>query len=161
MTYRMVINYSIRSDGCATPCHVLSVFLILPHFFCIYRDDPRRPLRAKGGGGGVQRRREHRISGARWGDADRRHPVEHRPAPLGYRDMRRGRGAVPRTATVTSAKVRAAVERVIREASFTQTARRVAASFAGFDPHARFHAVIEEVISRAGTANETIRSTAP
>jgi UDP:flavonoid glycosyltransferase YjiC (YdhE family) len=71
-----------------------------------------------------------------------------------------GAGVFMRTAAVTSAKVRAAVEHVIREASFTQTAQRVAASFAGFDPHARFHAVIEEVIAHGGPAGGTIRHTA-
>ena len=62
--------------------------------------------------------------------------------------------------TVTAAEVRAAVERVMREESFTQAAQRVAASFAGFDPHARFRAVIDEVTAHGGTANGTIRSRA-
>jgi UDP:flavonoid glycosyltransferase YjiC (YdhE family) len=66
-----------------------------------------------------------------------------------------------RASTVTPAEVRAAVERVMREESFTQTAQRVAASFAGFDPHARFRAVIDEVTAHGGTANGTIRGTAP
>ena len=72
-----------------------------------------------------------------------------------------GAGVFLRTATVTSAKIRAAVERVMREESFTQTAQRVAASFASFDPHARFRAVIDEAIAHGGTANGTIRSTTP
>jgi len=72
-----------------------------------------------------------------------------------------GAGVFLRTATVTSAKIRATVERVMREESFTQTAQRVAASFASFDPHARFRAVIDEVTAHGGTANGTIRSTAP
>ncbi len=46
---------------------------------------------------------------------------------------------------VTAAEIRTAVERVMREERFTQAAQRVAASFARFDPHARFHAVIDEV----------------
>ena len=45
-----------------------------------------------------------------------------------------GAGVLLRAWTVTPAEVRAAVERVMREESFTQTAQRVAASFAGFDP---------------------------
>jgi UDP:flavonoid glycosyltransferase YjiC (YdhE family) len=64
-------------------------------------------------------------------------------AAIAMRDA--GAGLFLRAATVTSAKVRAAVERVMREESFTQTAQRVAASFARFDPHARFRAVIDEV----------------
>jgi len=63
--------------------------------------------------------------------------------------------------TATPAEIRAAVERVMREQRFTQTAQRVAASFAGFDPHARFRAVIDEVTAHGGTANGTIKSTAP
>jgi UDP:flavonoid glycosyltransferase YjiC (YdhE family) len=46
---------------------------------------------------------------------------------------------------VTAAEIRTAVERVTRDESFTQAAQRVAASFARFDPHARFRAVIDEV----------------
>jgi UDP:flavonoid glycosyltransferase YjiC (YdhE family) len=72
-----------------------------------------------------------------------------------------GVGVLLRASTVTPAKVRTAVERVMREESFTQAAQRVAASFAGFDPHARFRAVIDEVTAHGGTANGTIRSTAP
>ncbi len=64
-----------------------------------------------------------------------------------------GAGLFVRASTVTPAEVRAAVERVMREESFTQTAQRVAASFARFDPHARFRAVIEDVITSGGTAN--------
>jgi UDP:flavonoid glycosyltransferase YjiC (YdhE family) len=71
-----------------------------------------------------------------------------------------GAGLFLRAATVTSAKVRAAVERVMREESFTEAAQRVAASFAGFDPHARFQALIDEVIAQGGSANGPIRSTA-
>jgi len=56
-----------------------------------------------------------------------------------------GAGVLLRALTVTPAEVRAAVERVMREESFTEAAQRVAASFAGFDPHARFRAVIDEV----------------
>ncbi|MFZ0011939.1 MAG: nucleotide disphospho-sugar-binding domain-containing protein [Halobacteriota archaeon] len=72
-----------------------------------------------------------------------------------------GAGVFLRAATVTPSKVRAAVERVMREERFKQTAQRVAASFAGFDPHARFRAVIDEVTAHGGAANGTIRSTAP
>ncbi len=71
-----------------------------------------------------------------------------------------GAGVFLRAAKVTPAKLRAAVERVMHEEHFTQAAQRVAASFARFDPHARFHAVIDEVIAH-GTANGTIRTTAP
>jgi UDP:flavonoid glycosyltransferase YjiC (YdhE family) len=71
-----------------------------------------------------------------------------------------GAGVLLRASTVTPSKVRAAVERVMREESFKQTAQRVAASFAGFDPHARFRAVIDEVTAHGGTANGTIRGTA-
>jgi len=58
-----------------------------------------------------------------------------------------GAGVFLRAATVTPAKVRNAVERVMRDESFTETAQRVAASFASFDPHAHFRAVIDEVIA--------------
>jgi UDP:flavonoid glycosyltransferase YjiC (YdhE family) len=61
-----------------------------------------------------------------------------------------GAGVLLRAATVTPAKVRAAVERVMREEHFTQAAQRVAASFASFDPHARFRAVIDEVTAGGG-----------
>ena len=70
-----------------------------------------------------------------------------------------GAGPLLRASTVTPARVRAAVECVMREESFTQAARRVAESFAGFDPHARFRAVIDEVTAHNATANGTIRST--
>ena len=70
-----------------------------------------------------------------------------------------GVGVLLRASTATPAGIRAAVERVMREESFTQTAQRVAASFAGFDPHARFRAVIDGVTAHGGTANGTIRST--
>jgi UDP:flavonoid glycosyltransferase YjiC (YdhE family) len=66
---------------------------------------------------------------------------------------------LPGAATVTPAKIRAAVERVMREESFTQTAQHVAASFARFDPHARFRAVIEEVTDHGATANGTSGNT--
>jgi UDP:flavonoid glycosyltransferase YjiC (YdhE family) len=56
-----------------------------------------------------------------------------------------GAGVFLRAAKATSAKVRSAVERLTREEGFTQAAQRVAASFAGFDPHARFRAVVDEV----------------
>jgi UDP:flavonoid glycosyltransferase YjiC (YdhE family) len=71
-----------------------------------------------------------------------------------------GAGVFLRTATVTPAQVRAAVERVMREETFTQTAQRVAASFASFDPHARFHAIIDEAIAHDGTTEGTIWGTA-
>jgi UDP:flavonoid glycosyltransferase YjiC (YdhE family) len=56
-----------------------------------------------------------------------------------------GAGLSLRAATTTPAEIRNAVERVMREEIYTQAAQRVAASFAGFDPHARFRAVIDEV----------------
>jgi UDP:flavonoid glycosyltransferase YjiC (YdhE family) len=59
-----------------------------------------------------------------------------------------GAGLLLRAATVTAAKVRAAVEHVMHEESFTQTAQCVAASFARFDPHARFRAVIDDVATQ-------------
>jgi UDP:flavonoid glycosyltransferase YjiC (YdhE family) len=71
-----------------------------------------------------------------------------------------GAGLFLRAATVTTAKVRAAVEHVMREESFTQAAQRVAESFTAFDPHARFRAVIDEVMAQGGSANGPIRSTA-
>jgi UDP:flavonoid glycosyltransferase YjiC (YdhE family) len=71
-----------------------------------------------------------------------------------------GAGEFLRAATVTSAKIRAAVERVMREERFTQAAQRVAESFTAFDPHARFRATIDEVIAQGGSANGPIRSTA-
>jgi UDP:flavonoid glycosyltransferase YjiC (YdhE family) len=70
-----------------------------------------------------------------------------------------GAGVLLRAATVTAAGIRAAVERVMREESFKQAAQRAAASFASFDPHVRFRAVIDEVIAH-GAANRPIRSTA-
>jgi UDP:flavonoid glycosyltransferase YjiC (YdhE family) len=51
---------------------------------------------------------------------------------------------LPDSSKVTAAEIRTAVERVMREERFTQAAQRVAASFAGFDPHARFQAVIDQ-----------------
>ncbi|MGZ4862755.1 MAG: glycosyltransferase [Halobacteriota archaeon] len=56
-----------------------------------------------------------------------------------------GAGVFIRADRVTAAGVRAAVERVMREASFEQMAQRAAASFARFDPHTRFRAVVYEV----------------
>ncbi|HYC20434.1 MAG TPA: nucleotide disphospho-sugar-binding domain-containing protein [Candidatus Bathyarchaeia archaeon] len=79
-------------------------------------------------------------------------------AAIAMRDA--GAGVLLRAATVTAAKVRAAVKRVIHEASFEQMAQRAAASFKTFDPHARFCAVIDEVTARGSIANETIRSRA-
>jgi UDP:flavonoid glycosyltransferase YjiC (YdhE family) len=67
-----------------------------------------------------------------------------------------GAGILLRAMTVTSAKVRAAVERVMHEDNFTHAAKRVATSFASFDPHARFRAIIDDVISQ-GSANGWIR----
>jgi UDP:flavonoid glycosyltransferase YjiC (YdhE family) len=64
-----------------------------------------------------------------------------------------GAGLLLRAATVTVARVRAAVGQVMREESFTQAAQRVAASFARFDSHARFRAVVDEVT--AHTARRT------
>ncbi|MGZ4852732.1 MAG: glycosyltransferase [Halobacteriota archaeon] len=56
-----------------------------------------------------------------------------------------GAGVFIRADRVTAAGVRVAVERVMREASFEQMAQRAAASFACFDSHTRFRAVIDEV----------------
>jgi UDP:flavonoid glycosyltransferase YjiC (YdhE family) len=67
-----------------------------------------------------------------------------------------GVGVLLRAMTVTSAKVHAAVERVMREERFTQAAQRVATSFAAFDPHARFRAIIDDVIAQGGSANGSI-----
>ena len=75
--------------------------------------------------------------------------IEQLLSAIAIRDA--GAGLFLRSATVTAAKVRAAVERVMREESFTQTAQRVAASFASFDPHARFRAVVDEVTRCGGT----------
>ncbi len=105
----------------------------------------------------------------RWGEHGVPGPAEGTPivsfslspdqllASIAMRDA--GAGVFLRTATVTPEKVCAAVERVMREESFTQTAQRVAASFAGFDPHARFRAVIDEAIAHGGTTEGTIRGT--
>jgi UDP:flavonoid glycosyltransferase YjiC (YdhE family) len=71
-----------------------------------------------------------------------------------------GAGPFLRAATVTSAKVRAAVERVMREERFTQAAQRVAESFTAFDPHARFRATIDEVIAQGSSANGPISTRA-
>jgi UDP:flavonoid glycosyltransferase YjiC (YdhE family) len=70
-----------------------------------------------------------------------------------------GAGLLLRVSTVTPAQIRDAVERVMREERFTEAAQRVATSFASFDPHARFSAVIDEVTAHGATASETIRST--
>jgi UDP:flavonoid glycosyltransferase YjiC (YdhE family) len=51
---------------------------------------------------------------------------------------------LPNSSKVTAAEIRTAVERVMRDASFAQAAQRMAASFAGFDPHARFQAFIDQ-----------------
>jgi UDP:flavonoid glycosyltransferase YjiC (YdhE family) len=56
-----------------------------------------------------------------------------------------GAGLSMRAATTTPAEIRNAIERVMREEEFTQAAQRVAASFAGFDPNARFRAVIDDI----------------
>ncbi|MGZ4925797.1 MAG: nucleotide disphospho-sugar-binding domain-containing protein [Halobacteriota archaeon] len=62
-----------------------------------------------------------------------------------------GVGLFLRASRVTAAQIRAAVGRVMREEHFTQAAHLVAASFARFDPHARFRAVVEDVIAPGGT----------
>jgi len=64
-------------------------------------------------------------------------------AAIAMRDA--GVGVVLRASTVTPVEVRAAVERVMRDASFKTRANSVAASFATYDPHARFRSVIDEV----------------
>ncbi|MGZ4920513.1 MAG: glycosyltransferase [Halobacteriota archaeon] len=56
-----------------------------------------------------------------------------------------GAAALLRPSFATAAKIRSAVERVMRDERFTQAAQRVAASFAGFDPHARFRAVVDGI----------------
>jgi len=45
------------------------------------------------------------------------------------------------------------------EESFTQAAQRASASFASFDPHARFRAVIDEAIAYGSTANGPTKMT--
>jgi UDP:flavonoid glycosyltransferase YjiC (YdhE family) len=70
-------------------------------------------------------------------------------AAIALRDA--GVGEYVRAVMVTAARVRAAVERVMRDESFTQTAQHVAESFARFDPHARFRAVVDEVTAQGGT----------
>jgi UDP:flavonoid glycosyltransferase YjiC (YdhE family) len=70
-----------------------------------------------------------------------------------------GAGVFLRAAKVTPAKLRAVIECVIREERFTQAAQRVAESFASFDPHARFRAVIDEVTAHNATANGMTRRT--
>jgi UDP:flavonoid glycosyltransferase YjiC (YdhE family) len=69
-----------------------------------------------------------------------------------------GAGVLLHASTITPAKVRDAVERVLRDESITQAAQCLAESFARFDPHARFCAVIDEVIAQDGSANGTIQS---
>jgi UDP:flavonoid glycosyltransferase YjiC (YdhE family) len=69
-----------------------------------------------------------------------------------------GAGLFIRAEAVTPAKIGAAVARVMHEGSFTQAAQRVAESFAAFDPHTRFRAVIDDVMSQGGSANGLIRS---
>jgi UDP:flavonoid glycosyltransferase YjiC (YdhE family) len=76
--------------------------------------------------------------------------AEHGRQPVAQkREGLLGVGRFLRAATVTAAKVRAAVERVMREEEFTQAAQRVAASFARFDSHARFRAVIDDVTTQS------------
>lgn len=65
-----------------------------------------------------------------------------------------GAGLMLRASTVTPAQVRGAVERVLREESFRETARRLSASFATFDPHARFRSVLDGL---AGSADRNHR----
>ena len=107
----------------------------------------------------MQRRRGHGVPGPRRGDADRRHALnpDQYLAAVAMRDA--GAGLLLRASTVTQAQVRTAVECVMREERFTQAAQRMAESFAGFDPHARFRAVVDEVTAHNATANGTIRST--
>jgi UDP:flavonoid glycosyltransferase YjiC (YdhE family) len=57
---------------------------------------------------------------------------------------------LPDSSKVTAAEIRTAVERVMRDEGFTQAVQRV--SFARFDPHARFRAVIDKVTASGGTA---------
>jgi UDP:flavonoid glycosyltransferase YjiC (YdhE family) len=71
-----------------------------------------------------------------------------------------GAGVLLHATAATPAEVRAAVERVMNEASFTQTAQRVAASFAGFDPHSRFRVVIDEVTATAARRPELSKARA-
>jgi UDP:flavonoid glycosyltransferase YjiC (YdhE family) len=61
-----------------------------------------------------------------------------------------GTGIIVRQSLATPEELRAAVERVMHDERFTQAAQRVAASFARFDPHARFRIVIDEVTTPAG-----------
>ncbi len=72
-----------------------------------------------------------------------------------------GTGVFLRAATVTAAKIRAAVEHVVGDERFTQAAQHVAASFARFDPHARFQAVIDEVIAHGPTNGMTTSRPVP
>lgn len=115
----------------------------------------------KGVGGGVQRRFDRRISSARRRSSDSRHPVRPDQLLAAAAIRHAGAGLLLGAAKVTAAKVRATVERVMREESFTEAAQRVAESFAGFDPHARFRAVVDEVIAHSATANGAIQGTAP
>ncbi|MGZ4852363.1 MAG: glycosyltransferase [Halobacteriota archaeon] len=64
-----------------------------------------------------------------------------------------GAGLFLRASTVTPAKIRAAVGHVMNEEHFRQTTQRVAASFARIDPHARFRAVVEDVVALGSTVN--------
>lgn len=56
-----------------------------------------------------------------------------------------GAGVLVRASTATAAEVRAAIERVMRDATFRARAQALASSFSTFDPHARFGAVVEAV----------------
>jgi len=59
---------------------------------------------------------------------------------------------LPNSTKVTAAEIRTVVGRVMRDESFTQAAKRVAASFARLDPHARFQAVIDKATAKGGVA---------
>jgi UDP:flavonoid glycosyltransferase YjiC (YdhE family) len=70
-----------------------------------------------------------------------------------------GAGLFLRAAKATPSEARSAVKRVMLEEDFTQTAQRVAASFAMFDPHASFRAVIDKVNAHGDAANGRFQST--
>jgi UDP:flavonoid glycosyltransferase YjiC (YdhE family) len=60
--------------------------------------------------------------------------------------VERGAGLLVRSEHARPRAIRAAVERLLGEPSFRSVARDLAETFARYDPHARFRAVLDEVI---------------
>ncbi len=63
-----------------------------------------------------------------------------------------GAGVLVRSGTITAREVRAAVDRAMNDSAMRSTAKKVAASFARWDPHARFASVLDDVLGRTAIA---------